>query len=99
MIAKNGFIVLPSRNTKLHYIYEHNEYLDIPSFVTTDVVLHLYHQFYGKSLSYVESEFLSKDLEVLTDNMLKKSIRLLGSIKDIKIKGSTREKRGIFSSC
>lgn len=86
MIAKNGFIVLPSQNTKLHHIYEYNEYLDIPNFVTTDVVLHLYHHFFGKSLIYVESEILSKDLEILTDNMLKKSIALLGKIEDKKLK-------------
>jgi len=86
MIAKNGFIVLPSRNTKLHYIYESNEYLDIPSFITTDVVLHLYHQFFGKTLIYLESEILSKDLEILTDNMLKKSIALLNRIEDSKLK-------------
>ncbi len=86
MLSKNGFIVLPSRKTKINYIYEENEYLDIPNFVTTDAILHLYHQFFGKSLIYVESELLSKDLEVLTDNMLKKSIALLGKIKDEKLK-------------
>ncbi|WIV11770.1 DUF3160 domain-containing protein [Proteiniborus sp. MB09-C3] len=86
MLSENGFIVLPSRSTKLNYIYEENEYSDIPNFVTADTVLHLYHQFYGKSLIFVESELLSKELETLTDRMLNKSIALLEQIEDNELK-------------
>lgn len=86
MLSKNGFVVLPSRRTKIHYIYEENEYSDIPNFVTTDTVLHLYHQFYEKSLLNVETEYLSKDLESLTDRMLNKSISLLDQIEDNELK-------------
>lgn len=96
MLSKNGFIVLPSRTTKLNYIYEENEYTDIPSFVTTDVVLHLYHQFYGKSLMYVESEILSIELEILTDRMLKKSIVLLEQIEDKELKDIQKKNTAYF---
>lgn len=96
MLSKNGFIVLPSRRTKLHHTYEENEYADIPSFVTADVVLHLYHQFYGKSLMYVESEFLSKELEALTDRMLNKSIALLEEIEDNKLKDLQKKNVAYF---
>lgn len=82
MLLQNGFAVLPNRYTKLNFLYEQNEYLDIPSFITTDTVLHLYHQFYEKSLLNVEIEYLTKDLEALTDSMLNKSIALIEHIED-----------------
>ncbi|MFA5523090.1 MAG: DUF3160 domain-containing protein [Tissierellales bacterium] len=96
MLSKNGFVVLPSRRTKLQYIYEDNEYTDIPSFVTADVALHLYHQFYGKSLMYVETELLSKDLEKLTERMLKKSITLLGKIDNDELRDLQKKNIAYF---
>lgn len=96
MLSNNGFVVLPSRRTKLHHTYEENEYADIPSFVTADVVLHLYHQFYGKSLIYVESELLSKELEALTDRMLNKSIALLEEIEDNELKDLQKKNVAYF---
>lgn len=76
MLVDNGFVVLPSTNTKIHNTYDSNEYLHIPNFITSDSVLHMYHQFYDKSLSYIEGEFLAKDIELLTDSMLTKSIKV-----------------------
>lgn len=86
MLSKSGFVVLPSRDTKIYYAYEENEYLGVPNFVTTDSVLHLYHQFFDKSLIFLEGEILYKDLEALTDRMLIKSIELLNEIKDEELK-------------
>ncbi len=96
MLSKNGFVVLPSRRTKIHYIYEENEYSDIPNFVTADTVLHLYHQFYEKSLLNVETEYLSKDLESLTDRMLNKSIALMEQIEDNELKGIQKKNIAYF---
>lgn len=85
-LAKNGFIVLPSYNTKSYYVYDSNEYYGIPSFVSSDVVLHLYHQFYDKSLMAVEANYLYRDLDVMTRQMLDKSIKLYGKLEDEDIK-------------
>ncbi|PKM52280.1 MAG: hypothetical protein CVV02_02640 [Firmicutes bacterium HGW-Firmicutes-7] len=76
MLADNGFVVLPSQNTKIQYTYDSNEYLHIPNFITTDSVLHMYHQFYDKSLAYIEGAFLANDLNLLTDSMLEKVIKV-----------------------
>ena len=86
MIEENGFVVLPGKQTKMNYLYDSNEYLGIPNFVTSDVVLHLYHQFYEKSLFYVENEYLAKDLEQLTDRMFDKSVIVFEQINDNKLK-------------
>jgi len=82
MLAKNGFVVLPSRDTKMFYVYDANEYGGIPNFITADSVLHTYHQFYDKSLMSVESGYLSKDLDQLTERMLDSSLVMLQALKD-----------------
>jgi hypothetical protein len=86
MLTKNGFVVLPDKNTRMFYVYDNNEYNGVPNFITSDSVLHLYHQFYDKSLMSVESGFLYEDLNLLTKQMLDKSIQLLGQLQDEDLK-------------
>ncbi|MDD4112550.1 MAG: DUF3160 domain-containing protein [Herbinix sp.] len=95
MISKNGFVVLPSTNTRMSYIYDHNEYLKVPNFVTSDSVLHLYHQFFDKSLLHIESDYLYNYMDILTDQMLDKSIRLIDILEDKEMK-ALQEKNIIF---
>ena len=82
MLLENGFVVLPSDDTRMYYVYDSNEYLGVPNFITTDSVLHLYHQFYDKSLMSIESDYLYDDLDNLTKQMLDKSIRLWEALND-----------------
>jgi hypothetical protein len=82
MLASNGFVVLPSNLTKMNYVYDSNEYRGIPNFVTSDVVLHLYHQFYDKSLMGLELNYLCKDLDLMTKQMLEKSLLLQEQLED-----------------
>ncbi len=85
-LVNNGFVVLPSQTTKMYYTYDSNEYTGIPNFITADSVLHLYHQFYDKSLINVESEYLYDDLELMTNQMLNKSLLLLNTLEDEQLK-------------
>jgi hypothetical protein len=85
-LVNNGFVVLPSQTTKMYYTYDSNEYMGIPNFITSDSVLHLYHQFYDKSLINVESEYLYDDLELMTKQMLDKSLLLLNTLEDEQLK-------------
>jgi hypothetical protein len=86
MLAQNGFVVLPSKNTRMYYVYDSNEYQGVPNFVTTDSVLHLYHQFYDKSLLSIETDYLYKDLELMTEQMLDKSLQLYDVLVDEDLK-------------
>ena len=85
-LVNNGFVVLPSQTTKMHYTYDSNEYTGVPNFITSDSVLHLYHQFYDKSLINIESEYLYDDLELMTKQMLDKSLLLLKTMEDKQLK-------------
>lgn len=82
MLAKNGFVVTPKNEEQLFYIYENNEYLMAPSFITVDSVLQVYHVFYDYSLRRLEAETLITELTALTDSMLSKSVALYASLEN-----------------
>ncbi|MEA4849238.1 MAG: DUF3160 domain-containing protein [Clostridiaceae bacterium] len=86
MLAKNGFVVTPGKEEQLFYIYENNEYLLAPSFVTVDSVLQVYHVFYDYSLRRLEAETLINELESLTGSMLGKSVALYGRLENERLK-------------
>ena len=86
LIKKNNFVVNPSKEEQLFFIYEDNQYKEIPSFITTDSVLQVYHIFYDYTLRTLENEKLLTLLEKLTDSMLHKSIELYNKIEDKSVK-------------
>ena len=86
LIMKNNFVVNPDKEEQLFYIYEDNQYKEIPSFITTDSVLQVYHIFYDYTLRTLENEKLLILLEQLTDDMLHKSIELYNKIEDKSVK-------------
>lgn len=86
LLAKNGFVVTPKKEEQLFYIYENNEYLLAPSFITVDSVLQVYHVFYDYSLRRLEAETLIAELTELTDSLLSKSVALYGSLKNEHLK-------------
>lgn len=86
MLVNNGFVVLPSGDLGTYGVYEENEYEGVPNFITSDSVLHIYHQFYDKSLMCVEGNYLYQDLDQMTKQMLDKSIVLLQMLTDEDLK-------------
>ncbi len=77
MLEDNGFVVLkPSQSTplKLHQVYEMADYDDVPTFITSDAILNMYHIFYAESMKYFElTEYLPR-LQELTRSMTTKSL-------------------------
>ena len=85
-LVENGFVVLPTTTTRMHYTYDSNVYQGVPNFITADSVLHTYHQFYDKSLTNIESAYLYQDLDVLTLQMLKNSLLLWEALEGEELK-------------
>ena len=85
-LAKNYFVVTPGTSEQLFYVYEQNEYKAIPSFITTDSVLQLYHIFYNYSLRTTEETALTPNLKTLTTSMLTELISEYESVSDADIK-------------
>ena len=96
LLQKNGFVVSPTKEEQLFYIYEKNQYLKIPSFITTDSVLHVYHIFYDYSLRSIENDKLIGFTKELTKNMLTKSIFLYNNIKNTEVKNAALKNAEYF---
>lgn len=73
LLARNAFFAAPTTEQQLFFIYEQNEYKNVPSFITTDSVLQVYHIFYDFTLRKTEQEKLYGILGNLTDAMVKES--------------------------
>lgn len=97
LLMKNNFVVNPTKEEQLFYIYEDNEYKDIPSFITTDSVLQVYHIFYDYTLRTLENEKLLGLVEEMTEKMLKNSIDLFNELENGEIKALQLNNIGFFA--
>ena len=85
LLAKQGFFVASGDGAQLQFTYEQNDYLVLPSFVTTDAVLQLYHIFYDYSLRDLEGDRLIPVVGQLTRAMLADSSKLAAQHKGTKV--------------
>ncbi len=70
LLSANGFVVAPSEYKEFFHLYEEARYAEVPIFITTDSVYHVYHLFFDKVLRTLEEERFHTDLEKLTAGML-----------------------------
>lgn len=69
-LVATRFVARPTREEQMFYLYDENDYLLIPSFVTTDAVLHTYHVFYDMILRWLEKDRLLVAVRALSQKML-----------------------------
>jgi len=69
-LTTNSFLALPTGDEQLFYIYENNTYKKIPTFVTTDSVMHTYHIVYDFTLRYLEQKRLFPAVTEFSARML-----------------------------
>jgi hypothetical protein len=71
LLAENGFVVVPNVYYQEFFVlYETNLYEPIPSFITTDSMLHNYHLFFSHLLRVTEKDHLVPELKALTAAMM-----------------------------
>lgn len=58
-LAQDGFAIVPAQNEQLFHVYEQNDYRCLPSFVTTDLYLQLYHLYFDCLMREVEEHKLA----------------------------------------
>lgn len=82
LIEQNGFAVMDSLNHREYYSrYERNRYNYVPSFITTDSVVHTFHLMYDYVLKDVERSNLMLSLKKLSHNMAEASYHQYVSLK------------------
>jgi type II secretory pathway pseudopilin PulG len=85
-LSKNGFLVYPTNQDQLFHIYENNDYLGIPSFISVDAVLQLYHLYFDMTLRNIETKYLSSKLEILLDQLINELAALQNTMTKQNIK-------------
>jgi hypothetical protein len=70
LLTNNGFVVAPAEYSEFFHLYEEARYAEVPIFITTDSVYHVYHLLFDKVLRTLEDERFYSDLEKLTAGML-----------------------------
>lgn len=90
LLAKNDFVIEPANFKQFYQAYESYRYDQIPTFVSTDSVLHVYHLIFDKILRDTERNYLIKDLTqlniLLYDYVLKQYNQLKGGPLDTAVK-------------
>ncbi len=90
LLTQNGFVVGPGDWLEFFQVYEDARYKELPVFVTTDSVYHVYHLIFDKMLRDLERERFAPDIAALT----KASVT---SAQDLyaKLKGTEMEKTAL----
>lgn len=71
LLVENGFVVVPNNFYQEFFVlYETNLYEPIPSFITTDSMLHNYHLFFSHLLRVTEKDHFVPELKALTSAMM-----------------------------
>lgn len=70
LLSANGFVVVPAEYREFSHLYEEARYEEVPVFITTDSVYHVYHLLFDQVLRTLEEERFFADLEKLTAGML-----------------------------
>ena len=90
--------MVPSSYKKEFFsLYKGNEFRKIPSFITTDSVLHNYHLFFDHLLRVVETEKLAPELAELTKAMLSQSQSQYEILKGTDWENAARRNVGFFA--
>jgi hypothetical protein len=87
-LSKNGFLVVPTDRDQLFHIYENNDYLGIPSFITVDAVLQLYHLYFDMTLRSIEENHLAAKLELLLDQLINELVLLQNKSQDQNVRSA-----------
>lgn len=97
LLVKNNFVVVPSHEDEFFSIYENNRYDFIPSFITTDSVLHNYHLLFSDLLKKIEEGKLYDALAGITDEMLEDSLEQYDKLEGTEWKTAARRNIAFFS--
>jgi hypothetical protein len=66
LLEQNGFVVTPGEWLEFFQLYENARYEEVPVFVTTDSLYHVYHLLFDKMLRDLEREHFEPDIRALT---------------------------------
>jgi hypothetical protein len=97
LLVENGFVVVPDTEREFFMLYEMNRYEPVPSFITTDSLLHNYHLFFSHLLRVVEKEELAPTLKELTQDMLSEAEKQYEALKGTEWENAAARNMAFFA--
>jgi hypothetical protein len=86
MLTKYGFSIEPASHEQLFHLYDQNCYQHMPSFVTTDLFLQLFHTYFSYTLKSLEKEQLVGLITKLSETLCYESSKHINTAKNANIK-------------
>ena len=83
---RQGFAIVPDVQDQLFHIYEKNDYHDVPSFVTTDLYLQLFHLYFDCTLREAEQGKLFSYMSTLCRGMYEEMTARIQNTKESKLR-------------
>ncbi|MBN1310580.1 MAG: DUF3160 domain-containing protein [Anaerolineae bacterium] len=97
LLAQNGFVVVPAEWEEFYPLYDEVRYQEMPVFITTDSVYHVYHLIFDKMLRDLEQQFFEPDIRLLTRACLQKAIELYDGLKGTDLETPSRQVVAYFA--
>jgi hypothetical protein len=97
ILAQNGFVVVGDYYKEFFSLYEDNRYEYIPSFVTTDSVLHTYHLYFNFLLKSLEENELYDLVYDLTKEMQEISLQQYEELKGTEWQSAAKRNTAYFT--
>lgn len=97
LLAQNGFVVVPAEWLEFFQLYDNARYEEIPVFVTTDSVYHVYHLLFDKMLRDLEREHFEPDIRALTAACLQSAQGLYAELQGTELEKTARSVVAYFA--
>jgi len=97
LLRKNGFVVIPWQGDDIVEPYNTMKEQDVPIFVTSDTLLHLYHIQFNEILKRIEEEEFFDHLIDMSQAMLERSIQDYKGFTDSDLKEAARRNVAYFA--
>lgn len=95
-LVKNAFVVIPSNYSQIYEVYKQNTEYGVPNFITSDVILHVYHVVYDNILRSIEGDKFETMLLNLTKLMVNASRTQYEQITSESVKEAARRNLAYF---
>ena len=96
MLRSHNFVIERTECQQLFNVYENNEYLSLPSFITTDVMLQAYHMYFAFVLKTLESKWIYPTLRQTIKELWQASLNLTAMCPEMVVE-SDRELIAYFT--
>ncbi|MFH2105385.1 MAG: DUF3160 domain-containing protein [Parcubacteria group bacterium] len=96
-LTKNAFVVQPGTQKEFFQLYDENRYEEVPSFITTDSMLHSYHLAFSLSLKLLEKEKMIPELKKLNKAMLATAEKNYQELKGTDWENAAKRNVGFFA--